>query len=388
MKKLVIYLALLVALFINAALFYYFILGNYSETLDIKDNINPIYIATKRGLTVVDSKTDSIVTEGFNPNYSDDLTAFYKTKLFTSFSGTDFPINVRPNTNIFDLKTGDGKRISDDTLTFLKTKNDFVYGLGYEHGLIFIYDAKKKKFNEVDPEGEPIFPTFIGFVELKDKQNAIVLSDNSSLAFRSLDGKKVLSRKKVSHAHALIADNKKVVIINNADVKVLDLNTNKIRNLSIGPLGDVTVFYAAGRLYVGESSSTSDKAKATIYKVYRLSDGEVEKELSMDLRDYNVIKINDSLVFLEGPQKGFALNLSTAVLEKTNIGEQSIAQDGKIYSAVKDRLIIRRNIGTAKTLNLDSNVEKMWDDDVSVYNRGIFSSEPTSDNFRIVDEMY
>jgi hypothetical protein len=356
----------------------FFTLQGYSSKLLINNNKRPLYITTARGLTVIDTKTDKLIAKELEPNYPDSIAAFYKTFLFTEYSGTDFPVNISPATHLFDLKTGKKEKIVENQLSFLRKEGTFLYGMSSDYDLLFIYDTFKRKFKKFESSDLKSPPKFVGIVSLKNRQKAVVLSGG----IKSLDGRKVLLRETISAS--LIADSDKLIFIG-GKIVIQDLRTGKERVLDIKFPGDPIVFYAHGKLYIGESTGTEDKPKLSTYKVYRLTNGKLIKTLKMDIRDYNVLKINDLLIFLTGPHKGYALNLKTSEIEKTDITEQSVVQDGKIYSVVKDRLVIRRGERILKAMKLDSQFQKPWDDDISIYNRAIFSSQPTNDNFKIMD---
>ena len=110
-----------------------------------------------------------------------------------------------------------------------------------------------------------------------------------------------------------------------------------------------------------------------------------------------MIKLDNLLVFLNGPQLGQALNLKTASLQDTDIPLQSVLNDGKIYSAIGYGIEIRRiSVGkrrvggemsgtdTKDTISLNSESEKQLAEVDSIYNRAIFTSETQSDNFSIM----
>jgi len=369
--------------FIISALIIISISQGCSSKLSISDKANPLYLVTKQGLTVIDTRTDEVIKEGFNPDYPDSIAAFYKTLLFTEYPGSDFPVNTPAATHIVDLKTSKKKKISEDQLSFLRQESGFLYGLGSGYGRIFLYDISHGKFLNIRRSGLDLPVIFIGFVNW-DRQRAIVSSDVDNIEIRTLNGKKVLYEKAIRNSSALVIDNNKIAVLGGG-ISIVSPEMNKIRKLEVELPEDSTVFYAYGKLYIGESTSTEDKPKLSTYKVYGIADGKLIKTIKMDARDYNVLKINDLLVFLTGPHRGYALNLMTSEIEKTDITEQSVVQDGKIYSAEKDRLIIRRGKNILKTVKLDAPIKRKWDDDVSIYNRAIFSSQPTNDNFRIID---
>lgn len=352
-----------------------------SSKLSINNNANPLYITTAKGLTVIDTKSDKLITKGFNPNYPDTIAAFYKTLLFTEYSGTDFPVNMSPATHSFDLKTGKKAKIVKNQLAFIKRETNYLYGLNSDYDLLFIYNTSTRKFTkkyETNDLSSP--PRFIGFVSLNNTKRAIFLTGG----IKSLDGQNSIPRNTISAS--LIADNNKLIFVGGI-ITVQDLKTNNTKALNVTLPAEPAVFYAYGKLYIGKSTAAEDKPKFSTYKVYRLADGKLIKTLKMDVRNYNVLKINELLVFLTGLHRGYALNLKTSKIEKTNIAEQSVVQDGKIYSVAEDRLTIRKGNKVLRVLKLDSDAKKKWDDDISIYNRAIFASQPTNDNFRIIDSL-
>lgn len=366
-----------------------------ANKLTISKRVNPIYVITNKGLTIIDSKTDSIVTKHYKLKgiRQSDIVAFYKSILFTSFAGTDFPFPVGSNTYMRNLRNGDNSYVSNLTIEQLVKQDHYLYGVGLERELVFVYDLKAQEFTSVAKlKGGEFPPQLCGFVFFPKKGKSLLLSDIDGIEIRSLDNRRTFYKRKMFNLGGIVIDKSEAVFFvgeySNIKAKVLDFVNNEEEDLAIQFPEDFTAFCAENKLFVGASSSASDGPKSTNYVVYKLDSGKIIKKIKMDLRPYNCFKINNSLVFVDGPQKGKALNLKTASLEPTDISEQSVIQDGKIYSLRKDRVVVKQGNKLLKVIRLDSPARKPFGvTDNSVYNRAIFSSEPPSDNFYIFDSI-
>lgn len=424
-----------------------------SVRLSIESKVNPLYIKTEKGFTVIDTKTDKVVTKGFKPHYSGDIVAFYKTNLFTykfAYNKNEDP----GQTTIWNLETGKSRTITG-SLTDIKKEGRFLYGLESTVApeflkLIFIYDIYKKKFVKIKSNefmydsskrkfiknkeyyksyysklkipkakkkafiktltSDKVKPIFVGFITFNDGRKAIALRNNAVIEIRTLESRKLFQKRAFNSwakEKTTASAGHEVLFLGTdftkrLDMKILDLEKNAVRKFqfpafsSLGKdedfedLGeDTNVFSAYGRLYIGKSTGVDEEQKIPPYKVYRLTDGKLIKEIEIDVNEFNTLRLDDLLVFITGPHVGHALNLRTAEIEKIDITEQSVFQDGKIYSALEDRLIIRRDKRIMKTIKLDSKIRTEWrgkrEDEVSPYNRAIFSSQPLDSNFWMMD---
>lgn len=369
----------------------------------INKNINPIYVLTTSGIIVIDPKTDEVIVEDqvIDKINVEEIRGVSGTRIFTSAERSGSKSTEKESTMMFDLEKGALGKVSGSSLYSLVSSQDYVYGVGYANEILFLYDKKKQSMvrkikNDTWNNSPMYFATFIGFVSYSGNNDAILVATDDGLQVATVGLDKTIKKFDIKEASVVMIDDNRVLIPSENFV-VLNIKTGARKKLPIKVKKDITFFVAYDKLFIGSSTGLTDDNKAVKYDVYLINDGKKVKTIMMDLKESNVIKLDNLLVFLNGPQLGQALNLKTASLQYTDIPLQSVLNDGKIYSAIGYGIEIRRiSVGkrrlggemsgtdTKDTISLNSESEKQLAEVDSIYNRAIFTSETQSDNFSIM----